>query len=216
MNPVARALALLLATTLTPSPLAAQSSPPAGWSERGVFVYGAMLVDFKANVERGASLGDWSLVDCSDEAFYCARGRVFTVALPRDCQRWRVGDVWTHNSVTTSVLAAEDRYDLESLYMHAAPKVLRPDRIYLLGHSAEPHRVFVYSQLAGITEVFYDLRGAGGVDLAKIAKEDGLAGLRRIDSTRRVQAARLTLDAAGNCLTDEKVAAILRGELKFD
>jgi hypothetical protein len=57
----------------------------AGWSERGVFGFeGGLVLDFQKKVEVFGYNGA-KLVDCSTADYFCARGRIVDLVLPRRC-----------------------------------------------------------------------------------------------------------------------------------
>jgi hypothetical protein len=101
LGAVCLALTIVLAT-----PAAGQQRRENGWSERGLFVFGAYVFDFW----RGFSGPSGShvishLEDCSTGDFYCLREQWFTVVLPRTCGEVAVGDTWTVGATTTRVIA---------------------------------------------------------------------------------------------------------------
>jgi len=132
--------------------LAALLAQPAigvpSWSDRGIFAFDGLLIDFQRTVERGSTPFGAPLVNCSTEALFCAQGHHIRVVFPRSCGAWPVGTSWAHMGVRTEVLA---QYE-EPLHPHRIGSGQR----LLLGHTDQPYIVFEYDLDAGIVSVWYD------------------------------------------------------------
>lgn len=138
----------------------------AGWSERGVFVFGSGIVlDFHQGVEiapTGARPEQRTLLeDCSTGTHYCARGEIVRLTLPRTCTELSVGDHIETDGIRTVV------YDVSSRPL--SPHGPATARRYLLGDPEDPRVVYEYTQEAGVTRIA--LAWFPEQDLASLARE---------------------------------------------
>lgn len=138
----------------------------AGWSERGVFVFGSRIVlDFQQGVEiapSGARPEQRTVLeDCSTATHYCARGETVRLALPRTCTEFSVGDHIETNGIRTVVYNVSSR----PLSPHGPAAARR----YLLGDPEDPRVVYEYTPEAGVTRIA--LAWFPEQDLASVARE---------------------------------------------
>jgi hypothetical protein len=180
----------LVASLLYPaSPVAADVVAPAtAWSERGVFVFGHILLDFKFRIE-SLGLGPHTrLIDCSTLQFYCAYAGVLHLALPRECRALEDGDSWSVNGVTTYVL-----------YKGADPAATRgyhpygSGTIMLLGDPKFSDVVYDYDPESGVTGIYY----VPNTDIVSIARK-GQDGLQMFHESGQYNPL-FTLDLFGRC-----------------
>ena len=144
------ATALLLAAIAVAPAFAADTAPPP-WSERGVFVFGYVGLDFKYGLEDWVPLFPYSLTNCSTKTYYCASAYIVHIVLPRTCSELKVGDSWTVGGITTIVLA-EVHNPSSDLGIHA----YGPATVQLLGSPAFPHTVYEYWGQGGVRVIYYD------------------------------------------------------------
>jgi hypothetical protein len=125
------------------------------WSERGVFVFGGLLLDLHHQVEiksRGAELQ--AANNCSNDE----------LVLPVRCADLAKGK-WSHNGLTTEVLAGPapgPRGSPASVHGGRHPSG------FLLGASARPHVLYAYDPRANVTALYVDWTQQ--LDLVSIAR----------------------------------------------
>lgn len=171
--------------------LAPEQSVPNKWSDRGVFVFGPLLIDFAANKGTEVLQGSYryQIVDCSNASFYCASGHYVKIALPKVCQQEvRTGTVWAVGNVTTTVLYRG----------RSSPPIEKViTETFLLGSKNTPNVVWTYRNDAGVTGLYID--SSNKTDLVSVALEKGVDGLNNgLHKTHRFYE-RLTSDAFGSC-----------------
>jgi hypothetical protein len=129
--------------------LAADVAPPA-WSERGVFVFDGVVLDFWKDVE---VFGPTVVrpVNCSTPDFYCVRGNIVNLVLPRECRDIKVGDEWSIGENRTTVLDEEPVPD-PSFGLHPRGST----RVFFLGGLRRPHVVYRYDRAQGVNAILYD------------------------------------------------------------
>jgi hypothetical protein len=155
------------------------------WGARGVFAFGNLVFDFQKKVEVFGPITN-TLVDCSNDGFFCAYAGYLHIVLPRHCSKFDAGSEWTADGVRTAVLFQySERHDFG---IHGYD----PSAILLLGDERFPHTVYEY-------EVGHGLRG---IYLSK--EEENLVALAAGGQTAAVKASsqyfRLeTLDPFGKC-----------------
>jgi hypothetical protein len=163
-------------------------------NDRGVFVFGSLVLDFRRHTEVFEPSG--RLRDCSTTEAYCADGDIFNVAVPRICAREPIlsGAVWSHAGIETTVIARgpDERGD---------PHRPRATRYYL--HSnVRPNLVFSYSPERGITKIYFDYRNR--VNFVELARAGSLHQFDREASGDPLRASMvkplITLDAFAPCL----------------
>lgn len=152
------ALAVLTACASTP----AKSGNPEGFGAE-VFVFKQrrgpdLVLDFKRNTER---LGSKSarLLDCSDARYWCVRGDVVRIVLPKDCSEAGGPGPWSRSGVTTRVLYAYT----DSGGPHGGFGSLKRR---FLGESTWPYAAYQYDTAAGVYVIAYDFKKTRLVDLA--------------------------------------------------
>jgi hypothetical protein len=185
--------------------LATATAPPFNEGrDRGVFVYGTLVLDFQAQHEvMGLS---HRLLNCSTETMYCADGELFNIVLPRFCVDLdlRPGAIWRQGDLETRVIAEGETITMA----HAYPGTRYTN--YYLQTNVRPDVVFEYSRLRGLTGIYYDHRSehapAEAVDFAALAREGRLGAFRReiIGDPRREHLVLplITLDQFGTCLDE--------------
>lgn len=192
---------LLAALLLT---LAAAQPPPfnAG-ADRGVFVYGPLLLDFQRRTElMGRSR---ALTNCSTDSRYCADGELFNIVLPRFCSdaEMRVGARWAQGDLETTVIGQERVAGTG----HGPPGA--SDRLFYLHTNVRPDIVYAYSPERGVTHLYYDprreLRPAEAVDFVAIARSGALDAFSRAPEAhqRNLVLGLVTLDQFAACLGEE-------------
>lgn len=202
-------LLLLVVTGLIcifPWPAIAQTSPAfnAG-TDRGVFVYGTLVLDFQQQHEvMGRS---HRLMNCSTDTIYCADGELFNIVLPRFCADLdlRPGTVWRQGNLETRVIAAGEAVAVA----HAYPGTRYT--LHYLQTNVRPDIIFEYSRERGLTTIYYDSRSerapTEAVDFAAMARDGRLGAFTReiIGDPQRQHLALhlLTLDQFGACLEEE-------------
>lgn len=186
--------------------VAAASSPSFNeGSDRGVFVYGTLVLDFRQRQEvMGRS---HRLSNCSTEAFYCADGALFNIVLPRFCADLdlRAGTVWRQGDLETRVIGAGETVTVP----HAYPGTRYT--LYYLQTNVRPDIVFEYSRERGVSTIYYDIRReyapAEALDFVALARSGRLGAFRReiVGDPQRQHLALglLTLDQFGACLSEE-------------
>lgn len=156
---------------------------PPRFSDRGIFVFGELMLDFEFQVE---VLGRRAkLTNCSTQNYYCARAYYVHVALPRRCEPLMVGKRWVAEEVQTEVLAAYEEKQIAPM----APE--NAQQAYLLGSAKFPDTVYEYTASHGVTGMYF----GGGIDLAKFAR----AGTLTDEKWRKYYLPLLTLDDFGKC-----------------
>lgn len=186
---VCATLAILI-TTLTCETSNAASLPPP-WSERGVFVFGRITLDFWKRMELFA--GPTGLENCSTSKFYCAEAYITHIALPRGCEgadHAQVGTTWRVGDVRTTVLRIfdEPRTPLDPHIPMGSGHVL------LLGDSQYPNTVYEYDTGMGVKGIFFD--AANKVNFVQLAQANSdLSSYRDLDHYYGLQ----TFDPFGSC-----------------
>lgn len=179
-------LGILLAAVLGSACVASAQTRSANnatvWSERGVFVFGAMVFDIRSGHFRAGPFVD-RIEDCSNDEFYCLRTRDFELALPRACRRIAVGDVWRVGGVETHVL------------YHDTSRV--PPVTYL-GNPARRSVVYRYG-FTSVGSIYWD--SSGETDLVAMAAAGSLSEWMGSPNPRwaRMHHSLITFDAFGEC-----------------
>ena len=141
----------LLAAVLAVPALAADTEPPP-WSERGVFVFGYLTIDFQRHTAvtvPDRSIGFYyGLVNCSNETFYCVKSQHVDLVLPKICAPMKVGDTFSLAGITTTVLA-----EVPNARAHIGLHSQGPQKQYLLGDDSKPDTVYVYWGQDGVVEI---------------------------------------------------------------
>lgn len=136
------------------------------WSERGVFVFGALVLDFhRGRYSAGPIKG--RLFNCSNGSFFCMNSTksslenlTFQLVLPRSCEKIRrskPGDVWLLGHVRTEILGIE---------------VSEVDKTLYLGDPRFPHVAYIYSLADGVKKIIRTYRGVDWVKRLKSGKVD--------------------------------------------
>lgn len=172
-------------------------SPAAGeWSKRGVFVFGAIVLDFERRVEAFGPIVS-TLTDCSSGVYFCARAEIVRIVLPKACVgagKLKVGHTWMHDGIVTKVIAIQRVDPLWNIHLITSGEVL------YLGDPRRKNVIFEYDHSRGVTAVYYD--DLGEVDLIHLAATSKLqdkAALAHL-GLNRIMYKRTTLDPFGMCL----------------
>jgi hypothetical protein len=164
-------------TTATP----ADNAPL--WSPRGVFVFNYLVFDFQKKLEvLGASTT--TLVNCSNDSYFCAYAYFLHLVLPKRCPKLFSGQSWSLDGVTTTVLSLhqEGFSSLESF---------GPTTVALLGDVKFPHLVYKYEIDSGVRAIYLDVNS----NLVAAAQSGDMSAY----SKREYLLSRTTLDAFGQC-----------------
>lgn len=156
-------------------------SAPA-WSERGVFVFGDLVFDFQKQLEVYGPVVT-TLVNCSDETYFCAYASYLHIVLPRKCPEFKVGQSWSHAGIKTVVLSVHQEGQ-ETIHTFVR-------NIVLLGSSGFPGVVYEYTRDIGVTGIYVD----SSFDLVAAALSGGLLPDRIQGAFQNL----VTLDHFGQC-----------------
>ena len=160
-------------------------------TDRGVFVFGPLLLDFREN--REVLLQTARLANCSTERFFCVDGGVVNFVLPRECGPIAVGDTWRSGGLETTVIG---RTTIRNPHY---PHLSEPG--FYVHTNVEPTAVFLYVPSAGVRRIFYDLRGR--TDFVSRARNGTLDAffLEAIRDPLRqhLVMSRITLDTLAEC-----------------
>jgi hypothetical protein len=189
------ALLLTLAT--------AQPPPFNAGADRGVFVYGPLLLDFQRRTELMGR--NHALTNCSTDSRYCADGELFNIVLPRFCRdmEMRIGERWRHGDLETTLIGQEHM----SAADHGPPGP--GSQLFYLHTNVRPDIVYAYSPARGVTHLYYDLRRefrpAEAVDFVAIARRGELDAFSRTPEARQrnLVLGLVTLDQFAACLGEE-------------
>lgn len=184
---------------------AVASAPPFDTgTDRGVFVYRYLVLDFRRRAEvMGLRHG---LRNCSTETMYCADGELFNIVLPRFCRdlNIRPGTVWRQGDLETTVIGQEH----VAVVGHAPPGASY--QLYYLHTNVRPDIVFAYTPGRGVTGLYFDLRREGSrpaeaVDFVPIARRGELEAFSRTPEARQRNffLSLITLDQFAACLPEE-------------
>lgn len=161
---------ILFATILTAG--LASADLGRGWSERGVFVFGSIVLDFRRSVEAWGPQ-DAALVDCSTDRYFCAAAEIVRIVLPRSCSEVSaasVGTVWTASRKKTVVVAR--RTDESS---SKSSHELGSGELIYLADGARNNVVYEYDRNKGVTAIYYD--SSNTINLVGIATKRNLVDL---------------------------------------
>jgi hypothetical protein len=184
---------ILGAVAALASPAGAQGdAPPPVWSDRGVFVFGGLLLDFQRGSARFGPFA-YDLTNCSDTEYYCAKSEPVTLVLPRWCEsKIEVGRTWTHEGIETSVVG---KIEAPPAHLSVPGRVL-----YVLRSNASPNTAYLYNDGSGsVSAILYD--SVKPLDLSwlpegETAKFDLISGS---PERQRLLKSLLTLDKFGPC-----------------
>lgn len=160
----------LLYTSIALSTLLSNST------DRGVFVYGGLLLDFMTGIERDARFH--SLTNCSTEEFYCIDGNSFNVVVPRSCADFspRIGTKWRMGKLETTLIGKANDAGLPN--HHRLPTGPLYETYYLVTNE-QPDIVLAYSPRRGVTALFRDVRKKDAIDFVALARSGELAAFKR-------------------------------------
>jgi hypothetical protein len=171
-----------------------QSSPAPKWSERGVFVFGYLVVDFQIPEERYYQYRSARIQNCSNEEFYCISGGwVFQLALPKKCGPIHVGDSWGVGDISVSVLST--KVEGSDLDIHRTIS----KTTYWVGSERRSNTVYRYDPRLGVIAVMHD--PAREVDLVGMAKKGDLPDISTLSrpGSSAVYFPLTTFDLFGQC-----------------
>lgn len=119
-----------------------------GWSERGVFVFGSLPIDFEAGYLRfGRGLVE--VKDCSTDDYYCMSSSQLSVVLPRKCSQWEGTDVVASHAVTTMTVLKSENSSANQI----ARNKLNGEVRLLLTEGGNPF-LFLYDRTLGVKSIF--------------------------------------------------------------
>lgn len=161
--------------------------------DRGIFVYGDLSLDFRKEVEIYGRVN--RLRDCSTDRYFCAKGDIFNIVLPKDCRELRLGAVWRVGNLETRVLGSQKQ--TESLHR----RFYIPADHYYLQTNVRPEIVYTFSADRGLTQVFHD--PTGGTDFVALAREGRIEAFQQESSgnpaRRSAVKSLLTFDTFAEC-----------------
>jgi hypothetical protein len=135
-------------STAVASPPAAAATPvPRGWTTaRQHFSFAGITFDFTyGNWGYGAQIE--TLVDCTNNDFYCLSSPTFSVVVPRYCADLRPGS-WSLGDVHTELVLRQ----VGPLPIHGGGS----GTTLYLGSPDRPYRLFVYDPYLGLTGIYWD------------------------------------------------------------
>lgn len=189
--PILGALALAIASAASAGEAAAP--PPAGWSERGVFGFRDVALDFQRERERFGGTST-PLIDCSDAGVYCAKGAIVNIVLPRYCSGLEGAAGWSRANIRTEVLWSGE--ELQPVERYGSGRLL------LLGNAQQPEIVYLYDPKFGVRGFFYD--PTGRTDFVAMARKGEIDAYRKRLAAEanppRTYFGLATLDPFGKCL----------------
>ena len=177
-------------------------------NDRGVFVYGYLVADFRVGVEVAGMR--FPLQNCSSDTRYCSKGHLFNVVVPRFCRDLdpRIGTVWREGDLETTVIAQSNRpTDIGP----AGATRTANSTVYYLQTNRRPDVVFAYSGERGVFLIYYDVRHESApreaVDFPALARNGQLDHFTQQaigDAGREhMVLPLLTLDRFASCLPEE-------------
>lgn len=177
--------------------MSSSTSDYSGWSDRGVFVFGSLLLDFKKRI---AAYGIQSseLSDCSQGSYYCASSEIVRIVIPRNCKdlhALKAGMIFESNGIRTQVLSVrKDLSDVQKIHP------VGTGTIAYLGNTQFPFIVYKYDPVLGVRSVYLDIfKRINFVEMAR--DEDLLAALERRHLRPDLYENELiTLDRFGSCV----------------
>lgn len=178
-------LSLCLLLLVAGSGLAPPSIASMRRDQGNVFVFGAIVLDFDKKIERYAGR-DSTLVDCSNEQYFCAYGWLLHVVLPKRCAEFSAGRRWAHAGMTTEVLSSYLSAGAAGVHSFAS------ETVYLLGNPKFRDVVYEYRVGSGVTAI-YD---GPTLDRLAVAK----SGNMRSSDAHGTYHGLLTLDAFARCV----------------
>lgn len=170
---------------------AAAAQTNSKWSDRGVFVFGNLSLDFeKGQIRRGWKTGP--LENCSDASYYCARSEFLTVVLPKKCSAdLRVGDAWKVAGVETRVVGTID----EPVGHLGTPGGV----LYVLQTSGNPRVALIYRRSSGVLSLLSDPNKDLDLSWTKPRGRGDYGEITASPYWRGVYGALVTFDAFGGC-----------------
>jgi len=136
------------------------------WSERGVFAFGDLILDFRRNMERRGPFVA-PLADCSERGLLCARGGIVRIVLPKTCGI-KVGQVWTAGDIQTRVL-------FKTNYTPGPHNV--NEETYYLASNGVKNVLYEYKPSVGVFGIYHD--PLDSVDFIAMANVSTLNNIRR-------------------------------------
>lgn len=128
----------------------AESRQPSSWSERGVFVFGELSLDFRYGwVAPSSTGGRAALEDCSTAEYFCAHSELVDVSLPKACpstEDWRPGTRVGGETEVWGVLPAPPGH-------HST----EGRRWFVLGTASRPWIAYIYDPESGVLQILADL-----------------------------------------------------------
>jgi hypothetical protein len=163
------------------------------WSDRGVFVFGSFVLDFKIGIEAwGVGPIRSGLRNCSTDDYFCAEAGITNIVLPRDCNDIAKGH-WSAGGIETDVLGKFDDPDATRHPLHA----YGTGTLYLLGSSTHPQVVYEYDPGEGVRAFYYSWRTKA--DIVTLARKQGWIALKAQHENNGEYSWLITFDKFGAC-----------------
>jgi hypothetical protein len=160
------------------------------WSERGVFVFSGIVLDFWKGVEVSKPYVTSGLVNCSTANYYCAFGDIIHVVLPRHCELLNQKK-WSVSTMETEVLATlDDPEAATSVHPWGSGKLL------LLGDGIHTNVVYEYDPIRGVRGFYWD--SLKSKNLAEIVRAGNTKEIAELDKNVRYYEL-VSLDPFGKC-----------------
>ncbi|WP_156459618.1 hypothetical protein [Brevundimonas sp. Root1279] len=134
-----------------------------------VYVWGSIAIDLEAG--RGRAGQTFAIRDCSDSDNKCLDGGMLRLTTPRLCNGYAQG-AFGEGELKTEVLRVEEGPEVRARLDADLPN----SPMFLLGNSARPNVVYVFSRY-GMQGLYWD--PLGKEDLIAVARAEGLPGLAR-------------------------------------
>ena len=183
-------LALAIALFTASGSAAISEQERADWSERGVFVFGDLVLDFRKHTEQIYPFAS-VLTDCSTQKYYCAKGNIVQIVLPKQCSDFISSPTWSVRDV--SIVKLHEENEVEDM-IHPSGS----GHLVFLGTPSRPAVVYEYDPAAGVRAIYYDPENK--INFVAMAEQGKLTsyrqGMRRGNDTFYPL---LTLDKFGAC-----------------
>lgn len=178
---------------------AATGRERSAWSDRGIFVFGNVSLDFQHERERFGPFFS-NLEDCSTDELLCAKGDLVQIVLPRQCGGIEAGS-WRMGDITSSVLGFFD--------VPLTPHNPR-DKMYFLGDPERRWIVYKYSERFGVKSIYFD--PLKRMDLVKLASSGDLDDRRVLETVKNLADEYQTkANLLNNLITFDSFGACIRG-----
>ena len=146
--------------------------PSVAWDGAKVHVFDSYIIDLNYMQEQWIPGRIVPVQNCSDETFFCLKSDSYGIGianfvLPKKCLPIKVGQSWSKNGVTTSVI-----------WEKSEENTIKYGKTYLIYTDSKPNNIFVYRPLSGIVSIY---KGSDGlVDAVKNIGQD----LKQMEKSR--------------------------------